>query len=140
MLREAVQQCDVLLVIIGPDWLNIRENDNPELRRLDNPNDLVRIEVESGLSNASTLVIPVLVKGALPPAATALPESLHGLAGRQVATIRRNPDFHQDVSGLIALIKSHFPNRPRAMRMPSSVWLPRRLGPESRVCARSDCY
>ncbi|MEZ4671242.1 MAG: ABC transporter substrate-binding protein [Anaerolineae bacterium] len=113
VLREAVGGCDVLLVIIGPDWLDIREKENPDLRRLDNPDDFVRIEVETGLSNPSTLVIPVLVKGALPPAATALPESLRGLAGRQVATIRRNPDFHQDAAGLINLIKSHFPSRRR---------------------------
>ncbi len=113
VLRGAVRQCDVLLVIIGPDWLNIRENNDPDLRRLDNPNDFVRIEVETGLQNSATLVIPVLVKDAQPLPPAELPESIRDLARIQVERIRRNPDFHKDVDGLIGLIRSHARNRRR---------------------------
>jgi len=111
VLREAVRKCDVLLVIMGPDWLDIRESANHDLRRLDNPEDFVRIEVETGLQNASTLVIPVLVKDAQPPSASELPESIRDLAKIQVERVRRNPDFHKDLVGLIKLIQQNFPNR-----------------------------
>src|SRR5262245_6566501 len=70
VLRDAVRQCDVLLVIMGPDWINIREKSDPNLRRLDNPDDFVRIEVESGLGKPDTLIIPVLVKDAPPPSSS----------------------------------------------------------------------
>jgi hypothetical protein len=42
-LDEQVGQCDVLLALIGPDWLEAK---NPQTgkRRLDDPKDFVRIE------------------------------------------------------------------------------------------------
>ncbi|RMG81744.1 MAG: TIR domain-containing protein, partial [Chloroflexi bacterium] len=61
VLDEEVGSCDVLLVIIGQQWLTLEENGQ---RRLDNPDDFVRIEVEAGLNRNDVLVIPVLVKGA----------------------------------------------------------------------------
>ena len=42
---ESVARCDVLLVVIGKGWIDAR---NPlGMRRLDNPHDFVRIEIES---------------------------------------------------------------------------------------------
>src|SRR5437762_478461 len=57
-LDEAVAACEVLIVLIGPHWLNL-QNDAGE-RRLDEWNDYVRIEIERGISH-SKLIIPVLV-------------------------------------------------------------------------------
>lgn len=45
MLSKQAVACDVMLVIIGPNWLDAR--DEAGARRLDNPNDFVRIEVEA---------------------------------------------------------------------------------------------
>src|SRR5229473_1798698 len=47
MLEEKVAQCDVLLAVIGKDWIDAR--DATGARRLDNPDDFVRIEIESAL-------------------------------------------------------------------------------------------
>jgi hypothetical protein len=47
VLREAVPRCDVLLAVIGPNWLNVRDEEGS--RRLDNPNDFLRIEIATAL-------------------------------------------------------------------------------------------
>ena len=58
---RAVAACKVLLAIIGPTWLTVA--DERGHRRLDDPNDIVRLEVEAALAR-SVLVIPILVEGA----------------------------------------------------------------------------
>ena len=52
ILSDRVGACDALLAIIGPDWLTIEDED--ARRRLDNPDDFVRIEVEAALSRSSS--------------------------------------------------------------------------------------
>ena len=46
-IHRAVSLCDVLVVLIGPRWLNIQ--DEGGARRLDDPNDFVRVEIASAL-------------------------------------------------------------------------------------------
>lgn len=48
VLEQEVSICDVMLVLIGPDWLAAA--DEQGRRRLDNPQDFVRIEVEIGFA------------------------------------------------------------------------------------------
>ena len=62
-LRTEVQQADVVLLLIGPRWLTLQASDG--IRRLDDPDDWVRQEIEVALE-ARRPVIPVLVDGALP--------------------------------------------------------------------------
>src|SRR5688572_25690613 len=57
ILRQASANCKVMLVIIGPTWLNVQKNG---IRRLDDPNDFVRLEVETGLQSDDILVVPIL--------------------------------------------------------------------------------
>src|ERR1700691_5538155 len=73
-LSGAVEQSDVLLAVIGGSWLNATYREGPKVgqRRLDNPDDYVRIEIESALS-LGVPVIPVLVDGTNMPAETDLP-------------------------------------------------------------------
>ena len=42
-LNQQVRECDVLLAVIGDRWLDVRGKDGS--RRLDDPNDFVRIEI-----------------------------------------------------------------------------------------------
>lgn len=107
MLNEAVTHCDVLLVVMGLHWLEARESNGQ--RRLDNPDDFVRIEVEAGLARDSVLVIPVLVEEVTMPPAAELPESLRPLYYRNAATVRNDPDFNRDVGRLITTIRDHYP-------------------------------
>jgi formylglycine-generating enzyme required for sulfatase activity len=114
VLREAVAQCDVQLAIIGKMWLTI--TDEQGQRRLDNPGDFVRIEIESALQRDSCTVIPVLVDNAKMPAADALPLELRELAFKNAAIVRDDPDFHSDVTRLIEGIQ---PSKGSAPRKPA---------------------
>lgn len=75
----AVEACSVLLAVIGPQWLTV-EGDGG--RRIDDPQDWVRLEIETALSR-EIRVIPVLVDEAKMPSACELPPSLQSLAGKQ---------------------------------------------------------
>jgi hypothetical protein len=78
-ITAAVRSCDVLLVLIGERWLTAAEEEGE--RRLDNPEDLVRLEIEAALAR-NVRVIPILVEGAQMPRASQLPASLAELARR----------------------------------------------------------
>jgi DNA-binding XRE family transcriptional regulator len=98
VLTEEVDDCDVMLVIIGRQWLTI-SNPNGQ-RRLDNPADFVRIEIEAALARGIP-VIPVMVQNATIPRAEDLPPSLAELAYRNGITIHSDPHFHRDMDLLI---------------------------------------
>lgn len=107
---ENVSRCDVVLVLIGASWLTV--TDDKGVRRLDNPGDFVRIEVETALVRDSCLVIPLLVNNAGMPGADDLPVSLRELAFKHAVPIRDDPDFHNDVDRLIESLKRRFPDAP----------------------------
>jgi len=79
-ITTAVGSCDVLLALIGDQWLTI--TDERGSRRLDDPGDFVRVEIEAALSR-NVRVIPILVDGATMPEADDVPTSLAGLVRRQ---------------------------------------------------------
>ncbi len=78
-IEEGVTKCGVLLVVIGPEWLNAK--DERGARRLDDPADFVRIETASALRR-DIAVIPVLVRGAKMPSPEQLPDDLKELSYR----------------------------------------------------------
>ena len=98
VLTERVAGCDVFLAVIGDEWLSIAGKSGT--RRLDDPGDFVRIEIEAALSRKIP-VIPVLVGNSSVPRAEDLPESLQKLAFRNGLCVRPDPDFHNDVDRLI---------------------------------------
>jgi hypothetical protein len=78
-IQQAVSSADALVEIIGPNWL--AGSDAEGGRRVDDPNDWVRISL--GMALASEVpVIPVLVGGARMPSAEELPPELAPLARR----------------------------------------------------------
>jgi hypothetical protein len=102
---RAVAACKVLLAIIGPTWLTVA--DERGHRRLDDPNDIVRLEVGAALAR-SVLVIPILVEGAVMPTRQDLPESLADLARRNALPIRHE-SFRSDAGRLVAAIERVLP-------------------------------
>jgi hypothetical protein len=84
VLSERVGKCDALLAVIGKHWVLSAGSENA--RRLDDPNDFVRIEIEAAL-NRDVPVIPVLVGGAAMPHPEDLPDSLKKLIRRQAVEI-----------------------------------------------------
>ncbi|MEN0071173.1 MAG: TIR domain-containing protein [Propionicimonas sp.] len=83
-LNSAVADCDVVLVLIGREWLSV--TDDAGRRRLDDPRDFVRLEVGSALAGGK-LVVPILVDGAEMPPAESLPPDLAPLTRRQAVEI-----------------------------------------------------
>lgn len=104
-LEEAVAQCDVLMPLIGPSWLNAADAQGH--RRLDDPNDFVRIEIASALSG-NTLVVPTLLNGTMMPNEAALPDNLKALTRRNAVSVRQDPDFHPDMDRLIVNLEAYF--------------------------------
>lgn len=100
-ISRAVAACRVSLVIIGPAWLSAA--DERGHRRLDDPDDFVRLEVEAALTRGIR-VIPILTEGAVMPTRQELPESLAGLARRHALTVSHE-SFRSDVGGLITAIE-----------------------------------
>lgn len=100
-IGKAVGQSAVFLAVIGDQWLAII--DEAGRRRIDNPNDFVRVEVEAALQRDIRL-IPVLVRGATMPAYAVLPEPLRALTFRNAIPVRNDPDFHRDMDRLIKSI------------------------------------
>jgi hypothetical protein len=79
-IKRAVAACDVLIAVIGRDWL--RATDADGRRRLDDPHDYVRLEIESALERG-VAVVPTCVQGAVIPSGQDLPASLAPLIQRQ---------------------------------------------------------
>src|SRR5436190_1079367 len=95
-LNSQVAECDVFLAVIGPNWLNAK--DDAGRRRLDNPDDFVTIEIAAALAR-NIRVIPVLVDGARTPMADELPEPVKRLVRRNAVEVR-NAHFGRDAEAL----------------------------------------
>ncbi|HEY9377182.1 MAG TPA: TIR domain-containing protein [Jiangellaceae bacterium] len=100
VITRAVASCDVLLALIGDEWLTI--SDAQQRRRLDDPDDFVRLEIEAALTR-NVRVIPILVDGARMPRADELPASLAGLVRRQALELSP-ARFDFDTSRLLKVL------------------------------------
>src|SRR5215469_947704 len=100
-ISRAVTACKVLLAVIGPHWLTA--TDEQGRRRLDDPDDIVRLEIEAALAR-DVRVIPILVEGTVMPGRKDLPESLAGLA-RLNAPSMRHETFRSDAGRLVTAIE-----------------------------------
>lgn len=100
-IEKVVGSCDVLLVVIGHDWLNAKDSSGN--RRLDDPNDLVRVEVATALARG-VRVIPILIDDAEMPVYSEVPEELTSLLRRNAKPVSF-PQFHSDIDSLIRVLK-----------------------------------
>lgn len=108
-ITTAVGACDVLLALIGDEWLTITDDEGR--RRLENSDDFVRVEIEAALTRG-VRVIPVLVDGATMPDAEELPPSLAALARRQALELSPNR-FEFDTDRLLDVLDRTYPNSER---------------------------
>ena len=106
ILEKETNGCNAMLVIIGPQWAGI--TDIKGNKRLFDPGDYTRIEVETGLKRLEqngTMVIPILVMNAAMPSPQDLPESLSQLTFQNAISVRNDPDFNNDIERLIRDIR-----------------------------------
>jgi len=93
ILLESLESCDAVLALIGPNWLDSK--DAAGKRRLDDPNDFVRIEIATALKR-NIPVAPVLLQGASMPTEQVLPDDLKDLAFRNGFELSHTR-WHSDV-------------------------------------------
>jgi hypothetical protein len=101
-IEEAVASSGVLLIVIGPRWLGITDEEGN--LRLSKPHDFVRLEIAAALRRG-TRVIPVLVGGARMPEADELPHDIADLARRHAHELS-DARWSYDVGRLIDLLVS----------------------------------
>jgi CHASE2 domain-containing sensor protein len=99
-IASAIRGCSVILGLIGPHWLEPTAGS----RRLDDPNDWVRRELEAALQRHEALVIPVLLDGASAPSAADLPETIQALATLHAVVII-GEDLATDIDNLLKSIE-----------------------------------
>jgi hypothetical protein len=101
VIANAVGACDVLLVLIGAQWLAI--TDEAGRRRLENSDDFVRLELEAALQR-KVRIIPILVGKVRMPPAEQLPPSLGKLVNRQALELDPNR-FEADTRRLVRVVE-----------------------------------
>lgn len=126
VIQNSVASCNVLIALIGPRWLD--SMDDTGHRRLENPEDYVRLEITTALER-NIRVIPTLLQGAVMPRSTDLPDGLKPLARRNALRIDETR-FEYDVTQLIGVLEKDLrsttaavaseqrPNPPNGIRGP----------------------
>jgi len=98
-IQDVLLQTDVLLAVIGPNWLGR----TAERMRIDEPADPVRVEIETAVAR-QTPIIPVLVDGAKMPGSAELPAQFGNFAYLNAAEVASGRDFRTHVERLISAI------------------------------------
>jgi len=104
-IRSVLAGCKVLLAIIGHRWIDAV--DSSGRRRLDDPEDFVRVEIELAFQR-NTPVVPVLVQKARMPTAAELPAELSKLAYQNAAQLRSGPDFRHQLDRLVRTLAEQY--------------------------------
>jgi photosystem II stability/assembly factor-like uncharacterized protein len=117
-IQGSLRQCVLQLVVIGREWVTVSASDGR--RRLDDPQDAVRLEVETALTLGIT-VLPVLVEGASMPAKANLPESLGELSEINAVEVRSGSDFSKDMDRLVGVIERVFAAQISSPPQPASM-------------------
>jgi tetratricopeptide (TPR) repeat protein len=108
-LRAAIEGAEVVVALIGTGWVQARD-DASGMRRLDDPGDWVRLELETALGEARSRplrIVPVLVDGAeMPDERSRLPDAVKAIAQHQALPLRTatEPEWEADVAKILAVI------------------------------------
>jgi TIR domain len=105
-LEQSLNACQVFLCVMGDRWAGPAADG----RSIDNPEDFVRIEVETALRR-DIPTIPVFVRRTNMPAPDFFPQSLRDLAYRQGLPLRPDPDFRNDMKQLISSVTAQLEKR-----------------------------
>ena len=104
-IDEALTECRVLLAVVGPDWLSVKN-----LSRLHSEKDWVRRELRTAIGRRIRIV-PLFVKSDAPPDLSSLPSDLEPLAQRKAYPL--DPDrFETDYRDLEDMVREWLSKRP----------------------------
>jgi hypothetical protein len=127
-ITDVVSGCLAVIVVMGPTWAEAVDRDGR--RRIEDPADFVRLEIETALGHADVTPIPVLVSGARMPRNEELPPELRPIARRnalELSDARWRYDVGRLVDTLDGLLDPTPEPEPEASPPPSSP--PGRMGP-----------
>lgn len=107
VLEDSLNRSSVMIVVMGKRWAG---SGKIGARRIDDPNDFVRLEVASGLRRPELKLIPALLQGTKMPSASALPDDLKELSRRNAIELS-DLRWREDVDRLMAGLESDMANR-----------------------------
>lgn len=113
-ITKVVSGCVALIVVIGPSWAKLQNEDGT--RRIEDPDDFVRLEVQTGLQRDDVLLIPVLVGGARMPRREDLPPELQGIARRNAIEMSHGR-WRYDVDRLLDTLDELLPESIESERL-----------------------
>ena len=109
-IDEELDAADVVLAVIGPKWLSCTDSDHR--RRIDNPSDVVHLELRRALEGKKRIV-PVLVDRAEMPSPGSLPVGLQELASFQAKRLT-SENWDDDVKALVSSLGKLDATKPKA--------------------------
>ncbi|MER6473469.1 toll/interleukin-1 receptor domain-containing protein [Streptomyces collinus] len=98
VIAQAITACDVLIALIGSDWIGLSAGHS----RISDPKDWVRREVETAL-DSGIRVMPVLLQGARVPPLQDIPSTLGRIRDKNALTLTA-ATFGDDVRKLVGAI------------------------------------
>jgi hypothetical protein len=107
LLLQALEDATVLVAVIGGRWLAAAGADGS--RRLDDPDDYVRMEIRRALER-NIHVLPLLLNDTRLPTAAELPDDIRALSQRQGVRVDRK-QFRRDVDALVTMLGEHIPRK-----------------------------
>src|ERR1017187_2868909 len=97
-IKQTIERSNLVIAVIGPHWLGEQSDSS---RRIDDPTDFVRLEIEYALKSGIP-VIPLLVNNTLMPKPQKLPPEIEALAFRNALPLDTGIDFHNHADRLIS--------------------------------------
>lgn len=101
-IAARLRDCRACLILIGREWLDV--TDDSGRRRLSQPNDYVRLEIEAALARTDLVVVPLLVEGITMPSVDELPDTIRALSRRHAMSLR-DETWDADVDRLIPTLE-----------------------------------
>ena len=99
-IKQIIGRAKVLVAIIGPNWMGQGKHQG---RRIDEPNDFVRLEIGYALE-CKLPIIPILVSHTEMPRSEELPKDIEALAFRNGLRLDVGIDFHHHAERLSTAI------------------------------------
>ena len=115
-ITEAVAACHVLIVVMGPRWATVE--DEQGRARIADPEDFVRLEVETALRRPDVTPIPVLVAGARMPHREDLPPEVRAITRRNALQLD-DQRWRNDVGRLVSTLDQLLAEGPLVSAAPS---------------------
>ncbi|SCL49078.1 TIR domain-containing protein [Micromonospora citrea] len=106
-LKRRLRESSVLLVLIGRNWLDVRDANG--LRRIDDPDDYVRYEIRKSIKRQK-VVLPVLLDGAPLPSPVDLPGDIVDLPSFQYRHLRTREEA-KDLEEIVRVLRPHILER-----------------------------